>query len=202
MEIGIEHHAILYASIAKAVLETLGPERGEEVIRRITMRYGRKRGRRMREHAEKMGYGSSLNAFFLCGEWQGKPGENEAVLRREKDCTVSEVRKCAWYGAWKKHGLLNEGSYYCRWIDHSLCEGFDGSFSLDVPLAIGLGDEICRFVWNEESSEVEKKTSFVVPFSFHCQELSETAKEVLFEEEADQAEGILKTAEQLYQLEV
>ncbi len=156
----------------------------------------------MRKSAEKMGYGSSLDAFFLCGEWQGKPGENSFVLIREKDRTISEVRKCAWNDAWVKHGMQKEGAYYCRWIDSSLCEGFDGSFSLTVPSAIGLGDRNCRFVWDERSSEAEKKTSFVLPFSFHCRELMETAKEVLYEDVVDQAEEILEKAEQLYQREV
>ena len=185
-EAGIEAHALLYALVSKTVLEKYGQTEGETILKEITETYGIRRGERMRKNAETAGYGSDLSAFFLSGEWEGKQGENVSALSAEAETTVSEVSVCAWYGTWRKYGLLPYGSYYCRWIDKAIAEGFAGSFSLSVPCTKGAGDPVCRFVWDEayDPSYVNREkqarsSSYVRPFSRHCEELLSSAEDVL-----------------------
>lgn len=177
----IRHHALLYALICKHTIEHYGKEAGEDLIRKITEEYGRQRGKRMASHSLKKG----MNEFFLNGEWKGKEGENISSLSFYDDRTESVVSKCAWYDSWKEYGMEGYGSYYCRYIDKAICEGYGGNFDLELRSAIGLGDEECVFSWSGKGDPetVEKsQRKYILPFDFHCRELYECAERYLPEE--------------------
>lgn len=199
MEYGIREHALYYALLAKAVLKTEHLPNAEELLKTITSEYGRRRGKRMRANAQTRHPSDDLSAFFFTGEWAGKPGENRSELIRHQDTTESHVHVCAWYDTWKKYGLLAYGTYYCRWIDPAIAEGFDGSFTLSVPGTKGAGDSVCRFVWNQPVSAPESERPYLLPFSFHIEELRHTAQEVLHSMAPEYAEAILKRTEDAFQ---
>ena len=176
--IGIEQHAVLYALFAKEIFKYLKEKDAESLIEKATFRYGYSRGERMRKVTLSNGYPLNMNSFFLFGEWKGRPGENLSSLQQMAEATESHVTKCAWYDAWKKHGLTRYGCYYCRYIDQGICAGYRGEFSLAVPSAIGLGDEKCIFHWTQsyDPVQLEKDRSVtgesnIKPFSFHCRDL-------------------------------
>ena len=199
MEYGIREHALYYALLAKAVLETDHLQHAETCLKHITEEYGRRRGARMRANAAALCPADDLSAFFLTGEWAGKPGENQSELLRQSHTTESRVHVCAWYDTWRKYGLLAYGTYYCRWIDPAIAEGFDGSFTLSVPQTKGAGDSVCRFVWNQPLSALQNERPFLLPFSFHIEELRYTAQEVLYRSVSEYAEDILNRTEDAFQ---
>lgn len=184
----IREHAILFALTAKHCLEIAGHENGERLIRDITVLYGHKRGERMCRRAEADCETPDIAAYLVHGEWQGKPGENISTMSSESGRTVSRVTKCAWHDTWKALGLQEYGRYYCRYIDQALCEGFHGTFSLEIPASMGSGDDHCVFVWSQAADEKDVARrkeklggSGILPFDFHCQELYECASAVLLE---------------------
>ena len=182
----IRQHALLYALIAKHCLERYGREKGEELIRKITVLYGNTRGQRMAALAKQDNEDTDLNSFFIHGEWKGRDGENISSMSYEDDHTVSTVTECAWYDTWKEYGLLNYGTYYCRYIDKAICKGFAGSFDLEVKETISSGDGRCNFIWNEAVDEEELRRlkseaedMWILPFEFHVEELLECAMKIL-----------------------
>ena len=184
---GIRHHALLYALIVKYIFlyEDNDPE---ETVRNFTMAYGIKRGQRMRRLALENNEPLDISTFLVHGEWTAQKDENSSVLSSDSDSTYSTVHKCAWFDCWKKYGLLEYGTHYCRYIDKAICDGFDGDFSLDLEKAIGFGDKRCEFRWNrkyDESYLGSHPKKWILPFEFHCQELRETAYEVLDEKIRD-----------------
>lgn len=183
MEIGIQQHAILYALICKCCFLN-AEEEAEQLIKEITTVYGRQRGERMHRLALENQEKVNMNSFLIHSEWKGKEGENISSMSFEKDKTAAEVTKCAWCDTWKEYGLLEYGSYYCRYIDKAICEGFDGGFDLRVSSVLSKDDPCCRFEWTEEADPefiVTNKTDaeWILPFSFHCKELYECAMDVL-----------------------
>ncbi|MBR3358712.1 MAG: L-2-amino-thiazoline-4-carboxylic acid hydrolase [Solobacterium sp.] len=201
MKIGIEQHAVLYALLVKNACGHLGEQEGRNIMAKATYAYGIRRGQRMAAHADSRHDARDMNAFFIYGEWAGDPGENISSMSYTEDASISTVRKCAWYDAWKKHGLLKEGTLYCHYVDNGLADGFGGSFGLTVKQAIGKGDPCCVFRWNEPadpdytaSRKAEDSGKYILPFSFHCQELLDTVKETLQEAAPDHAEAILDSA--------
>ncbi|MBR2769660.1 MAG: L-2-amino-thiazoline-4-carboxylic acid hydrolase [Solobacterium sp.] len=201
-EIGITEHAVLYAVLAKALFQHVGNT--EHLLKEITEAYGYRRGKRMRANAERLGLGNGISAYFRCGEWRGLPDENRSVLTQGEHRAESLVEVCGWYETWKKYGLLEYGTCYCRWIDRAIVRGFSEQVMLAIPESKGRGDENCRFVFTEaderETSETDadEPISMILPFSFHCQELYTTAEEILKERIPAQAELILTAAEQEY----
>ena len=181
----IRQHALLYALICKRCFEE-APEEAEDLVKKITVAYGSKRGQRMAELTGKEGHDLDLDSFFVHGEWKGKDNENLSEMSYEKDRTISRVSRCAWYETWKESDLLEYGSYYCRYIDKAICEGYDGDFSLDVKETLSHGDKECVFIWNRkadrqliEKRRDEAKGEWIKDFDFHCKELYECAKDVL-----------------------
>ena len=198
MEYGIREHALYYAFLSKQIFSVLSHDEAELLLKDITMEYGRRRGRRMRKNAETAGFGSDLQAFFKAGEWAGKPDENRSELIRNNDSTESLVSVCAWYDTWKKYGLLPFGTYYCRWIDPAIAEGFAGDFTLTVPCTKGNGSPQCRFVWDQALPDNPSQKPFLLPFRAHIQELKETAREVLELRFPEITDDIMKRTEESF----
>lgn len=199
---GIKDHALLYALIAKYCIDTYGRETGEELIRDITVSYGKQRGARMRAKTEEEHEAADISAYLIHGEWKGEPGENISEMVYGSDSTESHVTKCAWCDTWRRYGLLEYGKYYCRYIDQALCEGFAGSFSLNIPSTLSGGDDMCRFIWTEKAdaervaarrSEIGNK--YILPFDFHCEELLECAGRVF--ERAGDPDAVKKIIQEL-----
>ena len=166
----IRDHALLYACMARAILKHLPKKEAEALIEKITVDYGFQRGKRMASFSKN----GDLNDYFINGEWKGKEGENISKMFFKEDKTVSVVSKCAWYDTWKRYGLEEYGSYYCRFIDKAICEGFNKDLLLDVNTSIGLGDRNCEFVWHEKADEEKVRNTrreHILPFDHHCKEL-------------------------------
>ena len=179
---GIRHHAVLYALIVKYIF--VYDDKPEETIRDFTHAYGIKRGQRMRRLALENNEPLNINSFLIHGEWAGEKGENSSVLSNDMKNTYSTVHKCAWFDYWKEYELLKYGTYYCRYVDKAICEGFDGDFSLGLDKAIGFGNEQCEFRWNRKYDEEylgSRPKKWILPFDFHCRELKDTAYEILDE---------------------
>lgn len=199
----IRDHALLYALLAKSCIEICGKEEGERLIAEITVFYGHQRGKRMRQLSDHDGMIPDINAYLTHGEWKGKPGENISTLKFMDDRTVSSVSKCAWYDTWKKYDLVPYGSYYCRYIDQALCEGFDGTFSLEIPAALSRGDDVCCFEWPQPADQKkvdalrsEYGDQYIRSFDFHTDELTACAKQIL---SAENREAVFDRAQQEYE---
>ena len=155
----------------------------------------------MAANAAQNGDPRDMNAFFIYGEWKGEEGENLSSMSYPDSCSVSTVRKCAWYDAWKKHSLLKEGTLYCHYVDAGLAEGFGGTFRLDVEQAIGKGDAVCIFRWNRPCDpdyvayrRKEDNGRYILPFSFHLRELLEVTGEYLARQVPGQSGQIIREA--------
>ena len=182
----IRDHALIYGLLARKIIEHFGKPQGEKLIEEITVLYGNTRGKRMARLALENDEEKDLEAFMLHGEWKGKEGENQSEMIYGSDSTSSLVSKCAWHDTWERYDLLEYGPYYCRYIDKAICEGFAGSFDLEVKETISKGEGRCNFIWNEavnEESLRKKKAKaedmWILPFEFHVEELLECAMKIL-----------------------
>ena len=62
-------HAMLFGWMARAVIQRVGEEKGEVVVRQAVRRYGEQRGRRMALRAEANGHPRSMTNYIVYGEW-------------------------------------------------------------------------------------------------------------------------------------
>ena len=160
----IEHHAILFAYLAKRAIEICGEEGKEAILAGMTT-YGNERGQRMAANA--LAHGDELNTMTnqAYGEW--KPdydGQMEFGQLRTEPTLQTYISKCAWCDAWKKHGLTEFGKLYCVNVDNAVYQGFRSDFvCTPTTTSMSWGGERCEFDWGyplspeEVSALAEKK---------------------------------------------
>lgn len=201
----IEHHAMMFAFLAKHAMERCG-EKGKEVILKGMTVYGNERGARMAANA--LAHGDELTTMTnqAYGEWQpDHDGQMEFGQLRTEPTLKTYIAKCAWCDAWKKHNITEYGKYYCVNVDNAVYQGFRPDF-VCTPTATSLswGGERCEFDWGhpltpEEVTELAEKkrelgTSCMKDFDFHTAHLKSTLSRILIEILGTDGEEIVKTA--------
>lgn len=138
MPLTIEHHAVMFALLAKHAIEISG-EKGKEAILAGMTLYGNERGRRMALNAlERSDKLTVLNSQAY-GEWKPDfPGQMEFGVTCGMPVLHTYIARCAWCDAWAKHGLTEYGKYYCCNIDNAWFQGFNPEFTctqLNPPMS-------------------------------------------------------------------
>ena len=205
----IEHHAMMFAFLAKHAIELCG-EAGKEAILKGMTTYGKERGARMAANA--LAHGDELTTMTnqAYGEW--KPdydGQMEFGQLRTEPTLQTYISKCAWSDAWKKHNITEYGKYYCVNVDNAVYQGFRSDF-VCTPTATSLswGGERCEFDWghplspDEVRALAEKKKelggSCMKDFNFHTAHLKHTLSKTLIEALGDNGKKAVELALEEY----
>lgn len=189
----IEHHAVLFALLSKYAITLCGEEGKEAILNGMTI-YGKERGARMAANA--LAHGDELNTMTnqAYGEW--KPdydGQMEFGQLRTEPTLQTYISRCAWCDAWKKHGLLDYGKYYCVNVDNAVYQGFRSDFvCTPTTTSLSFGGERCEFDWGYPLTEEDVKalvakkkelgTSCMKDFNFHTAHLLHTVGNTLKEQ--------------------
>lgn len=186
----IEHHAMMFAFLAKHAIELCG-EKGKEAILTAMTVYGKERGARMAANA--LAHGDELTTMTnqAYGEW--KPdydGQMEFGQLRTEPSLRTYISKCAWCDAWKKHNITEYGKYYCVNVDNAVYQGFRSDFvCTPTTTSLSWGGERCEFDWGhplspEEVKELAEKkkalgSTCMKDFNFHTAHLKYTLSRTL-----------------------
>ncbi|MCP4022129.1 MAG: L-2-amino-thiazoline-4-carboxylic acid hydrolase, partial [Desulfobacteraceae bacterium] len=184
------HHALLFSSIAKAVLDEVGKVQGEKYIRKAVAVYGQQRGRRMALRAQHNGHPLSMANYFAYGEWEAPKGEMNLVFKEKVPDARVHISKCPWHSVWKEKDLLDYGRYFCMEIDTALVNGFNPDLVINIHATRTNGGECCDFVFKDAnlsffallSLAFKKKftpgKSAIMPWEYHVGHLFKTLGEV------------------------
>jgi hypothetical protein len=144
------HHALLFGWIARAVIEAIGEQNGEVIIRKAVQQYGNQRGRRMALRAKSNRHPLNMANYIAYSEWISSPGSQheKEMVEKAPDAKV-HIHKCPWYAAWKENGLLPFARIYCQEIDQALVYGFNPDLKLDVNGTLTNGADRCEFVYRD-----------------------------------------------------
>jgi hypothetical protein len=176
-----EHHALVFAWMAKAVVAQVGAERGEAVMRQAVRRYGEERGHRMALRAEADGEWLSMANYLAYGEWTAAPGRIEQAIAEEGAHVRMTVRRCPWHAAWAENDLMVYGRLYCLEIDEALVNGFNPALKLDVNATRPNDGEPCQFVFHGVERRGPRRGR-VMPWAYHIGHLYKTVGDVMAEE--------------------
>lgn len=188
----IEHHAILFAFLAKHAIEICGEAGREAILSGMTV-YGNERGRRMAGNALARGDKLTTMTSQAYGEWAPDyDGQMEFGQLRTEPTLQTYISRCAWCDAWKKHGLTEYGKLYCVNVDNAVYQGFHPDFvCTPTAAALSWGGERCEFDWGHPLTPAEVKeladkkkelgTSCMRDFNFHTAHLKNTLSRTLTE---------------------
>lgn len=201
----IEHHAILFALLAKHAITLCGDD-GAETIQEGMISYGRERGARMAANAQANGDPLNMMTDQAYGEWQPEyEGQMEVGWVRTEPTFQTYIRKCPWCDAWKKHNIMNYGKLYCVNVDNAVYQGFrDDLVCKTMSTNLSFGGDQCVFDWGyplseEDAAELVRKkealgTSCMKDFTYHTAHLLHTVGNTLKKELGEEGELAVKRA--------
>lgn len=189
----IEHHAVLFALLSKYAI-TLSGDEGKEAVNAGVIAYGRERGARMAANALAHGDELTTMANQVYGEWvPDYEGQMDFGWLQTEPTFQTYVNKCAWCDAWKKHGLLDYGKYYCVNVDNAVYQGFRPDFVCHILKdTLSFGGTRCEFDWGhpmtlEDVRNLEKRRSEIgmsctKDFTFHTAHILHTVGNTIKEQ--------------------
>lgn len=142
----VEHHAMLFAWIAKAAIESFGAD-GEGAVLAGVRHYGEQRGRRMALRIQADGQKNDLLGYLLYGELKFEDTANVFEIIQKSPYFEFHAQKCAWNNIWRENNVLEYGRYYCQEIDVSILRGFNPGFRFEVDGTMTNGAPHCRFLF-------------------------------------------------------
>ena len=193
-DFGVEHHALLFGWLAKAVIERAGEERGAQVVRKAVRQYGEERGGRMALRAQGNRHALSMANFSVYGEWRAAAGESESEEVARAPHRKVRVHRCPWHAAWKENGLMPYALYYCLEIDEALMRGYNPNLVLEVHSTLPEGAEYCEFLFRDANLTVLNRLSLwykgtfkpgqagKMPWEYHTGHLWATVRAVALDE--------------------
>ena len=205
----IEHHAVLFALLAKHAILSCG-DAGQEALLDGVTNYGLERGARMASNAAANLDPITTMTSQAYGEWIPGPDEPMTFGQLRIEPTFQTyITTCAWCTAWKKHGLLDYGKYYCVNIDKAVYKGFCSDFTC-TPSSVFLsfGGDQCVFDWGNALTKDEVKaladkkaelgTSCMKDFNFHTAHLLHTVGNTIKSRLGSRGEAIVNSAADEY----
>jgi hypothetical protein len=159
--IGVEHHALLFAWIAREAVERFGVD-GEKAVLAGVRSYGEQRGRRMALRAQADGRSNGLVSYLVYGELDFKQTENQFDRVRTNPYLEVQAVRCSWYNTWKRRGLLDYGRLYCREIDRAVMRGFNPGFRFEVAGNLTEGAPYCRFLYYGEGLGITNTLRYIL----------------------------------------
>jgi hypothetical protein len=181
-----EHHALLFAWIARETIVRVGEEVAAPVLRVAVRWYGEQRGHRMALRAQQDGQPLSMATCLSYREWEVPAGEMQQTGVPWRGDLRVQVRRCYWATTWQQEGLTEYGKYYCQEIDEALVRGFNPELVIDVKGTRTNGSRMCQLVYHgafegtvvhEEAQRAQEKR--ILPWSYHTAHLYTTMSAVL-----------------------
>jgi hypothetical protein len=190
-EFYVDDHALLFAALAKNILESTDKNQGLAIVRQGVTEDGLERG--LRYAGRCLANGDELNVanYMAYSELVEPKGWNKSVtvaLSPYKFDTVA----CGWAATWKKYRVLEYGRHYCTWIDESLVRGFNPAIELEVNPIMSHGHDCCSFTWKnsafatqEEADKAARRRQELLPevgrdFLYHCAHLFSTMRRAVY----------------------
>jgi hypothetical protein len=190
-EFYVDDHALLFAVLAKNILEAAGKSRGLETLRQGVTEYGLERGLRYARRCLSNGDELNVAGYMAYSELVEPRGWNKSVTETLSPYKFNTI-SCGWCATWKKHRLLEYGKHYCTWIDASLVRGFNPEIELELNPIMSHGHEQCSFTWKNFSfksqAEADKAAELrrkLLPgvgrdFLYHCAHLLSTMRRAVY----------------------
>jgi len=137
----------LFYSVAQELVETLGEEKGIELLRRAMHRFGAMRGKAIRERTDALGLPPTVATLKQYYDSPLSVSQDADVIRSEENYLEKKARTCGTGRALKALGpdAVRFGPYWCE-QDRWLREAFNDRFEYTQLTNMLLGDDCCHSI--------------------------------------------------------
>lgn len=133
----------LFAVMSAELLEKLGPDEGEAVIRQAVERFGRERGRRIAAAVQAQGKPLSFKNWLVYTDIDGSNFQARPSI--DNHDLVAEVHRCTFMAAAEQWGLKEYAARYCKYADYAILAGYNPDIKLDLQTRHETGKDYCLF---------------------------------------------------------
>jgi predicted ArsR family transcriptional regulator len=130
--------AMYHAIFANEAIDMLGEDKGTELVKKVVARFGRERGKKIREASDAKGQTPTLASMSsnydlpLSAAWESVKYEDG-----------SDITYCPMREEWVKMEMTKEGKLYCA-VDAAMAEGYSDDLVFLRLCTLMDGDSCCR----------------------------------------------------------
>lgn len=141
---GFGFAAQLFSLTARRLIEKLGEEEGEAVLRVAVEEFGRERGRNIAERVKGLGLPLSFKNWLIYADIDSSA--NFAALPAiENGDLVVRVDSCTFFEAARSWKLEQYAHIYCRNVDYAILAGYNPDIKLILTERSAAGKDHCVF---------------------------------------------------------
>ena len=149
-EIGIKYQtpgfglaAQLFSSVAKLVIEKLGNEEGEKLLKDAVEYFGKERGKRIAERVKSEGKPLTFKNWLIYTDIDSS--NFRPIASVEDGDFIAKIRHCTFYNAAEEWGLGEFAKIYCKYVDYKILEGYNPDIKLILKERQVTGKNHCVF---------------------------------------------------------
>ena len=133
----------LFAVTCRHVMEGLGPDEGEALIRKAVEEFGRERGSRIADTVRKLGKPLTIKNWLVYADIDGSNFEARPSI--DNHDLLVEVHRCTFMEAAEQWGVRDHARYYCKYVDHAILAGYNPGIKLVLQSRHDTGKDHCLF---------------------------------------------------------
>lgn len=143
--------AQLFACMVKEIIDEIGPEKGEEVIKNAVEEFGRQRGSRIAETVKSLGKPLTFKNWLIHTDIDGSNFPFKPTF--DKGDLVVKVGQCSFNQAAQRWGLGEQAGIYCKYADFAILEGYNPDIKLVLQDRHSTGEDFCvfRYIMKDEN---------------------------------------------------
>ena len=134
----------MFAVLAKTVIDEVGVEKGEAIIKKAVEDFGQTRGQRIAEKVKARGLALSFKNFLVHMDLDTSAANTSVPNIEGKDLTLT-INRCFIRDGACDLGLERYFHYYCKWIDRAILFGYNPDLTIEITKFLSGGDDACFF---------------------------------------------------------
>ncbi len=138
--------ATLFSFAAKAVIDELGPEKGEALLKKAIEEFGRARGRRIAGIVKGLGKPLTFKNYLIYSDVDPRNTHPQPVDIVNGDF-IMKTGECVLWNTAGEFGLRDFSSFFCKYFDDGVLDGYNQDIKLTKAYRYQTGKDHCVFRW-------------------------------------------------------
>ncbi|MBN1690704.1 MAG: L-2-amino-thiazoline-4-carboxylic acid hydrolase [Dehalococcoidia bacterium] len=146
--------AALFAYVAKAIINEIGPEKGEALLRQAIEDFGRARGRRIAATVKDLGQPLTIKSWLIYSDIDS--GNFDPHPDLDNNDLVVKAGECTFWNTAREFGMGDYAKIYCKYVDYAILEGYNPDAKLLLHDRHHVGQEdhcLFRYIMKEANKE-------------------------------------------------
>lgn len=135
--------AQLFSVVAKHIMDKLGPEEGEALLKDAVEEFGFERGKRIAKNVTDAGKPLTFKNWLIYTDINSINFHPTASMKNGD--FIAKIKKCSFMKAAEDWGLKDYAKIYCKYVDYKILEGYNPDVKLILDDRHTTGSSRCVF---------------------------------------------------------